>query len=61
MKTISEKKMENTIGGSVSGCVVDAFLGHGLASLSLWGAALISGPGVLLITGTVCYVKNNNK
>lgn len=59
MEKLSKQQMESTVGGSTTECVIDAFLGHGLASLTLWGAALISGPGTLLITGTLCYVKNN--
>ena len=59
MKKISEIQLEQTVGGGTASCVVDAFLGHGPASLILWGACLISAPATILLTGTMCYVKNH--
>jgi hypothetical protein len=58
MKKLSKLQLEQTVGVSTASCFVDAFLGHGPASLILWGACLISAPATILLTGTMCYVKN---
>ena len=68
MKKIYFSQMQNTTGGgkevtgvgvvdAVSNCMLDAYSGHGFASVLLGFATFVSYGGATLIVGAACYSK----